>query len=487
MKALTARAGRQRGVVLIMYAVLVPVILGFAGLVLDLGLVYLRRAQLQSVADSMAIGAAIRLDGTMAGVFAAEDDAAVISRALPGAARVMSQMQNLLRFSRDPNSGENGWLPSGSVNGANVGQMLYARVDMGALEETARQVQPVLAGLFGRTAPFDLRPVAVAGRRTLNVMPLAICAFNDNSPAAAPPRESGGGRFPLREQVSYGFRQGVTYNLLKLNPKGNTGLYYFVDPLSGPDAATGTVNMTDDVMAPFMCSGTVAYPRIGTGKLKLSRRSAFGLARQINSRLNVYGDENAPGSCTRYGAPPDANIMSYADQNVRWMKSPSSNRSAKSAEVDGALKTVADRPWATLNTFPPAQEDYGTLWAFHSAKKTAGGVFTGSWDILYPSSSAGHFVGIKWPEVGPYFSETDTTYRTEPDTGKLFRKARRLMHIPLLSCVPGAPPVNEAPVLAYGRFFLTAPATDNEVPGEFGGFVALADEFKLRGEVELLR
>ena len=488
MKPLPAFARRPRGVIMVLYALMLMLILGFTGLVVDLGVVYMRRAQLQTFADNMAISAAYRLNGRATGLAAADAEVYLKASALPGVTED-DMVTDILRFSADPYAAEGDWLPKdgiGSTPGRSAADMLYVRIDIGALGAGVREWQPLLMGIFGGMAAFDVRPVAVAGRRSLNVTPLAICARNTDPNAT---RINMSAKANISERVAYGFRQGVTYNLLKLNPHGTEPAFYYVDPLTPPGEGGGPGVMTATVMAPFMCSGTLAYPRIGTGRLRIARQQAFGFATQLNSRFNLYGGAgNASLDCTRDAAPPDINIMSYAQAGAVWQQDKPGNTSAASRVIGTELATVADVSPATLLALKPAPTEYGVRWAFRSPRTPGNARIVNAWDVLYPSTSiypAPQF----WPVVAPYFADRNgSTYDTEPAPRRPAVEGRRLMHIPLLQCsaAEGAD-ITSAAVLAYGMFFLNAPASATEVPGEFSGFVSIADENRLLGSVELIR
>jgi hypothetical protein len=472
-------------VILIMYALVLMLILGFTGLVVDLGIVYLRRAQLQAAADDLAISAAYKLNGTAGGLAAAAAEVTVKAAGLPGVTGD-DVVTNIVRFGADPHAGTGGWLSQGSIGASAAADMMYVRIDIGELGANVREWQPLLMGIFGGMAPFNVRPVAVAGRRSLNVTPLAICARNTNPNGI---RVNAKGANTISEKVPYGFRQGVTYNLLKLNPNGQVPAYYYVDPLTPPGVVTAQSVTTNSVMAPFLCAGKLAYPRIGTGRIRVARQATFGLAAQLNSRFNQYGGAgNASLDCTRDAAPPDINIMSYAQANAIWHHEPVVNTSAASQVIGNELATIADLPPATLEALKPAPSTYGVRWAFRSPRTASNGKITGSWDMLYPSTSA-YATPKFWPTNAPYFAARNaTTYDTEPIPLKPSVEGRRLMYIPLLECKAAeGPNITSATVLAYGMFFLTAPASSTEVPGEFAGFVSIASESTLIGAVELIR
>ena len=52
----------QRGVVMVFYAILLPVLFGFMGLSLDAGLAYVEKGKAQDIADAAALAGAAHLD-----------------------------------------------------------------------------------------------------------------------------------------------------------------------------------------------------------------------------------------------------------------------------------------------------------------------------------------------------------------------------------------------------------------------------------------
>jgi len=74
----TGQPPTERGFVLIVTAISMILLLGLAGLAIDLGRMYVIRAELQSFTDAAALTAALELDGTPAG----------LQRARAGAARL---------------------------------------------------------------------------------------------------------------------------------------------------------------------------------------------------------------------------------------------------------------------------------------------------------------------------------------------------------------------------------------------------------------
>lgn len=470
----SAMHARQRGAILIMYAFMLMIVLGFAGLVMDLGVVYYRKVQLQNAADAIALAAAQKLNGTAAGVTAAVNAAAAIaaSRHLGIEGRLpwdAASQGDALRFSSSPDTAQGGWLTAAAASAAPAG-VAYARFDMGALDDAVRQLQPILMGVVGAGTAVDVAAMAVAGPTTLNAVPLAICALSNVQSGTRPYSVA------MNEVVTYGFRHGVTYNLLRLNPRATTHAYYLVNPVTPP----GGVAKASDwaAIGPFMCAGKVGYTGIGSGQLHLRKGGdTFELVDQLNTRFSQY-----PNTCSPEGAPTDRNVKEF--QSPAW-QGPQIAASAQSSTEGGRLATVADLPPGQA----VAADAYGSLWAYGTAKwsivnqaaSNAGGSFTlADWTNLYPGAVV---TPSKWSAQTPFMSTASGHHVAGADP---WRRGRRVLQVPLLDCA-AAVPAGAAPtgrVLAYGRFFLTARASAGEVPGEFAGAVR---EEEIDSNVEVFR
>ncbi len=465
---------RARGTIVILCALLMTVLIGFAGLALDAGILYYRKVQLQALADNAALAAALRLNGTQAGIEAAATRAADTAAAAKiGLRGRVTWVADALRFADDPDATEENWRPAASAPLT----VRYARVDIARLGNAMRRVQPVLMAALGESAPVSVGGVAIAGPTMLKVAPLAVCAMGAASAKRA--HVAAG----VDELVEYGFRYGVGYNLLHLNPQpgASTGAWFLVDPVTPPGTAASEAASADDAVAPFLCSGTLAYSRIGSAPLNVRRPAAFNLAAQMNSRFGSYGGTPA---CTLAGAPPDRNIKQYNGSNASWMQpAPVPTRLTAAPTTPSPtepLRTIADLP-------PPlatvAAGEYGIRWAYGPAKlhpAGSGNIPTTRWSVLYPSATAITGTAGAYP-AGPYNASNSSSYVQVPEDGP-GRRDRRLLHVPLLDCT--APVGTQATVRAIGRFLLTAAATATEVPGEFAGIV---DEAALAGGVELYR
>jgi hypothetical protein len=295
----------------------------------------------------------------------------------------------------------------------------------------------------------------------LSAAPLAICALSQvqNGTRAYSAATS--------EVVTYGFRYGVTYNLLRLNPHATTHAYYLVNPVTPPGAVARASDW--DAIGPFMCAGKLGYTGIGSGQLHLRKGGdAFTLADQLNTRFSQL-----PGICSPEGSPTDRNVKEF--QSPAW-QGPQVVTSAQSSTAGGRLATVADLAPGQ----PVAANAYGSLWAYGTAKwipanqtsgATGGSFALSDWGTLYPGTTA---IPSKWAIQTPFLSTSAAHHVPGPDP---WRRGRRLLSIPLLDC-PAAAPSGATPtarVLAFGRFFMTARASAGEVPGEFAGILREED------------
>jgi Flp pilus assembly protein TadG len=464
---------RQRGAFVVIYALMLTLLLAFVGMALDLSLMYYRKLQLQNAADKIAVAAAHQLNGTAAGIGNAAARAQLIAQQAWVAGAPIAWDPSALSFSADPDAPDSGW-QSAAVASASAATVRYARVDTAQLAAALRSVPATFIGaLLPSAVAADLSAVAVAGKSRLGITPFAICAMSA-TPAA---QRINPAATPVSEVVEYGFRHGVNYNLLQLNPAAGatSGELFRVNPIDAPGKPNVPSNTGDTVIAPFLCNGEVAYMSLAGGPLNLRRSSGSDLWNQLNSRFGIYSGSPA---CSTGGAPPDANVKSYAAPG--WLPNAVTEVTAQAAPTGAGLplQTIADLAPPLAATTPG---NYGVLWAYGPARSYPANTPLSRTQMpsLYPGSPATTAPG--YPLTAPYLNP-GSSYQTAPTVPG--RKGRRLMYIPLLSCPVAAGVQVQAPLLAVARFLLTAPATSTMVPGEFAGVV---DPASLAHGVELYR
>ncbi|WP_256081211.1 pilus assembly protein TadG-related protein [Massilia sp. YIM B04103] len=462
---------RQRGAIALMFGLLVVLLLGLLGLVIDLGQLYSREQEMRTLADSTALAAARELNGTATGVNSALSHAAqtaVVSHYRYS--QPVSWSSAALSFADDPD----GPWHSAADTAASPSGRLFARVDTRQLAEEHGTVATAFLFLLAPAqASKQVAAVAVAGRSGLGIAPLAVCAMD---PAPSKTRNIAG---PVDELVQYGFRRGVSYNLLNLNPAlgAGSGEYFLVDPVSAAGTMGTLANTEDSVLAPFMCAGRLHLRRIGSQPVTVRRKTPFTLALQLNSRFNSYGPAADPLSCTPLAAPPDSNVASFAAGSWMGVAPSASHAQPTAAGTPGKpLSTVADpMPEPVVNA-----ASYGPLWAYGPAVISPSGAAypRAYWPQLYPASP-----GAPTAPSYPALSAPYAAMVTAP-AGNVGVARRRLLQIPLLACPVPAGQLQQASVLAIGTFFMVAPASGAAISAEFAG---LANEQSLGTPVELLR
>ena len=464
------RKGSEEGAIAIMAPFVLIVMIAMFGMALDLSRSYNRKTELQSVADAVAIAAATALDGTPAGIDKAIAVAAQVATSYTYSynGQTVSWSSAALTFGTDATGGSGGW-QDGSSAKANASKTFFARVDTSALDPAHGVIDnffmPVLSSALAAT---NVAASAVAGRDSLNVLPLAICA-NSNMAASS---------LPSGELVEFGFRRGVSYNLMNLNPGGSSAENFLVNPIA-PPGTVGTTMMTRlDVVAPFVCTGKMAIPTLGGGDITVERGFPISsLYVHLNSRFGTYVTP-----CQASTAPADPNVRVFDLNNVGWMKDKPDGQSANPLTSPDPLLTVAEKPAGATKTA------YGPLWAYAKAAKYASYVANGG---VEPSSGYSTFATSDWsllynpglPSTQSYPSTTP--YQSTGGSGpyKPYRNTR-VLNIPLLQCPVRAGTSSTAAVLGIAKFFMTVPATATALYAEFAG---MNTETALGGKARLYR
>lgn len=473
------RRKHETGAFAVMTAVLIVVILGVCGLAINLSRMFNRKVEMQAVADAVAMAAAKELDGTNTGV----------SRALAAAEQIASRHfydYNLEKVQWSDSAIFFGTTPSGTTwldsatakQPANASTLFFVKVDTGRLAVEHGTVPVIFSAFLGAGNSVQVGSTATAGRTSINAMPLAICAMS-NVPGAA----------RGTELVEYGFRRGVSYNLMKLNPNDSTkGANYLINPFSLPGASGTSVINRMDLIRPFICTGTLAIPTLSGGNITVE--SGFPLSSvyaQLNSRFASY-----TSPCNSNTAPPDTNIKEFTySTEFPWMNSQPTSQAAETRvrATPTQLLTIADLPPAEIPGTTTGGM-YGPLWIYAQAV-VKDSKYVGS--ELEPAGGYTKFGTTDWPNLytpGSQKVKSGSSYQATPY--KLVKKAppngvsgvadRRILNVPLLRCpVPTGSSPN-AEVVAVAKFFMTVSATDKDLYAEFAGLVA---QKTLTGQVEL--
>src|SRR5471032_3372036 len=464
------RGRRQAGAISVVFALMLVVLIGFIGMSLDLGRVYNRKAELQVVANVAALAAANQLNGTAEGVANALLQAA-------NAANVLQFQYNQLAIDWSSaalsfsTSSSGIWIDAGAAQAAPNG-LLFVQADTSKLDASFGAVdQLLLSVLSAALASTNVSAKAVAGRSTINVAPLAVCALANNLATSranpGPPENT--------ELLEYGFRRGVGYDLMQLNHNASTPENFVVDPFDPPGVPGVASNMAAGVVGPYACSGQLAIPRITGASITVGRPFPLGaLYNQLNSRFDQY----AGAEC------------SYATA-VPWMSAIPGAQGAQSTTASGKLWTIADPLPAPVGNVAAM---YGPLWAYAravpfgayvpGALEPAAGYApfnTSDWATLYKPGAPSATISYPSGTSTPYKAISGSTFQA-PSSAHKGMAYRRVLNVALLSCPVPAGAIVPATVLGIGKFLMTVPATATSLYVEFGG---LASEQALGGAVQL--
>lgn len=474
--------GRQSGVIAIMFASSLVLIFAFFMLALDLSQVYNRKMELQNIADTLALASAYELDGTTQGITNAQQKAVDrfgVLRYQYGK-QSMTWSDAVIEFGNSPTG------PWHALQDAKAqpSQLLYAKVDTSGLDSSYGEVRTLFLQVFTTSSVTSTTARAVAGRAAINVTPLGICAMRDESH-----RDHNG------ELEEYGFRRGVSYNLLDLNRQGlSVGQTFVVNPY------VSNTPITDPrILAPFVCTGIMAMTRLTGGKVTVSPSFPISsLFYHLNSRFGSYGaSASAPlPICDARLAPADTNVKEYTyNGGSPWMSKTPTGQSAALLQTSDQRWTVAGPDTAPIGT---TDIQFGPLWSYAKAVKyssyaalgepePASGYATfdatnANWGNLYNPGKPAISTATPYPTTTPYsayaYNGTTTFNKLPPATSKPV-PYRRVLNLPLLSCPVSG---DKATVVGIGKFFMTVSATANSLYGEFAG---LASEQSLGTQVQL--
>lgn len=457
---------RQHGAVAIIFGLAILVVIGMMGLALDLAQIYNRKTELQNIADGAALVAAKELNGTADGITSAVAHAKSLILAnkynYTQAIDLAQWSASAIEFSTDPDAAAANWVSAGLAMGAPA-DYLFVKVDTDALDVSLEQVSTMFMGVLNSAlASSTTSARAVAGRTSIQAMPLAVCALRPNFPTDALPHA--GLPNELRE---FGFRRGVSYNLLNLNP-------YVINPIDRSTGICHPENMLAAAIRPFVCTGTMPMTRLTASASTVYVSNNFPVTTiELNSRFNSY----AGNTCSPVTAPPDANITPFAvgipAPGARWMNT----RLTAAQTISSAIAQAT----GDSDAAPRNGNNYGPLWAYAKAVQASlpHAPYDASatiWAALYPATSNVPAPVIQANRLPPSYPATRTPYRglyflAPPSNGPGLWE-RRVLNVPLLNCtILPAGPCQAATVLGIGQFFMTVPATGTSISGEFAGAI----------------
>ncbi|SFN18669.1 Putative Flp pilus-assembly TadE/G-like [Formivibrio citricus] len=425
---------RQHGAVAIIVGLSLFILVGMLALVLDLGHLYVAKTELQNAADAAALSGAKELDGTVAGITRAQNQAiqtAGLNKYDLNATAVTINAANLMVGSC-PDDGC--MVAISSVTSSTLAaDKTFLKVDTGQ-----RSLDAWFAPIWN-TLQTQTYGMAVAGKYTVDVAPIAVCKLEDPGTTN-----------------ELGYERGVTYKVSDSNPLG-PGTMYWLDPESNIPGNC-PVTSTNDTL-PYVCTGRVSYTPIVGQTVNTNTGISDPQLEAVDSRFGVFNSKN---KCDPSTAPADTNVKEYIYDSATagsprdWMGTDPTQQSIRFiTDAAGKYRPV---PYGT----PRAPTDYGVLW---SAFRPTGAT-TAQWSSLYSGQSA-----TSYPEPSPY-AQTSGNFFTAPTSAS--KSGRRVMNMTILECTAAGGVCRTATVLGVGKFFLQKKAntpSDKEIYVEFGGLL----------------
>ncbi|MDP3743089.1 MAG: pilus assembly protein TadG-related protein [Methylotenera sp.] len=450
----TQATQHQRGAVAIIVALCLVVLVGMLGLVLDLGHLYVAKTELQNAADAAALSGAKELDGTVTGVNSA------VTRATEAADKNKYDLNSTkvsitstdIEFSYSP---DGPWVDLAAAQ-ASPDDKTFLKVDTGLQSFNTWFIH----ALPGATSVMQTFGMAVAGKFSVDITPIAICELPDPGTTH-----------------ELGYERGVSYKVSDANPVG-PGTLYWIDPES---AAPGVCPVTNtNAGRPYVCAGKIGFtPIVGQTVNTNSGNSLGPFFGALDSRFDLYP---AAAQCSPATAPPDTNIKEYswndktagvpnAGSPGKWMNPDAARQSIKFVDraTNGpCLPSNPCKPQPYSLRTPPdfLPEDYGVLWSgYRPVGKTVA-----DWSTLYSGNTA-----TSYPETSPY-AQTSGDFFDDPSVAHQPGKPRRrVLNMVIVDCTSAGGNCRPVPVLGVGKFLMqrkaSEPPTDKELYVEFGGLL----------------
>lgn len=493
---------KQRGAVAIIFGLALTTVFGFMGLSLDLAQTYDRKTELQNAADAAALAGARRLVGTTAGIDAAVLDAQNIAALHKFKFQTAVGLNAAtIKFSSSPDTADASWLSASDAKAAGVvSTIFFIKIDTRGFDADYGKVNTNFIQSVSSTSTTNTFGRAVAGRFALGVAPIAVCALETTKFGSI--THTGLTDAELKE---YGYRRGISYNIMDINPIGNAALKFLLNPVDVPPAANDNSactpsNASASNLTSYMCGGSTSIITSLPGYVYVNTGVTSSSNKDLNSRFNKF--PNGANNCQPASAPPDTNIQEYRvkikPSNPISALSDPSKIPANWMTVEPAQQSIdIDTTNKKPKVFPPTVDKYGTLWSYNHAVKYAAAppytpFSTSDWPNLYPTGYPGT---VPEPPIGTVPTPTaKVAYpagaNAAPYNVSAFSKApvangpgvadRRVMNLAIVNCSTlsgtkkstGGNSCQTIQVLAIGRFFMTTEANlPSALDMEFAGLI----------------
>lgn len=519
---------KQRGAVAVITGLAAVVLVAFLGLTVDLGHAYVGTSELQNAADAAALAGAKELNQTAAGVTAAVNKAiAIAAQHNVNFSTPVAITSDNIRVGSCPNASNTNTFGRPASRSPSCTFVDYATALASPAGKTFLEVDTSTRNLstyFMRVVAIDTVGVAgyaVAGRFITDVTPIGVCAIDPANRTSQYTYADGS-----TELLELGFRRGVSYNIVGLNPLGgSSGTPFLINPVDAPPAECDPNHSSSSFTAPFICQGSSAVAGTLTADTQVYVNTGFSagpMQKALNSRFDDFGGGSP---CDPGSAPPDINIKEFKAADVTPPPSPPAVGHPRDWMQAGA-STLPSQQTVSLNTanfnkpnywpsspFTPTLPSppnpstlpfvqYGALWsythAYHadgSSPPKAGSAFDATnaeWAKLY-NNTAPTFGGFNLLDTANYpgaagtgfpagtpaspYNQTSGNYFVAPTHPGI--RNRRVLNIVIVDCRgfegSGGLSCARLPVKGIGKFFMQVRAnltgSPKRIDTEFAGLI----------------
>lgn len=455
---------QERGAALILFAVLIPVMMGIIGLVLDGGRVFIMNNEQQDLADAAALAGASKLDGTADGmaaaVLAAQNLIAGIDpKGLTEGSSGAQVVEGGIRFCVTLN-------PIGTD--FNAGAACNPTVDPALanfieVRTIARSVSPVFTVALGADGDVTTDAIAIAGSTIVacNVQPLMLCN----------PYETAGEEFSADVGQMFFFKQKGGGG----DPAFVPGDFGLLDP-PGQDSSTGPeLRRLLSQQSPKFCYINNVSPRPGhnTGNVDIG----------INVRFDLQ--PSGAGQLTGMDLTPAPNVIKgFVPKNANNACGPQNDLGPVARMPrDTGLTQIGSTEVGTVRPTAAAKNAY---WQYHHAADWPAGVETryDAYKLEIEMAADGEWGRTPVPES----SDPQCAPAGVIDAGD---ETRRVISVTVVDCLAAGVQGNSVTNVRankYADFFVTEPAAGGIIFAEFIRMLeAGEDDGKLRRIVQLYR
>jgi hypothetical protein len=470
---------RQHGAVAIIVALSLVALVGMLALVIDLGHLYVTKAELQNAADAAALSGAKDLDGTMAGLSKAKAAACEVG----GMNKFDLSSKPVANTKDDPPCSNLilsvGACPEdscmkliGNISSEDdAAGRLFMKADTGS-----RTMNTWFAPIWNvaQTKTFGM---AVAGPEVLSVAPIGICAVDKDA---------------VGDGINsyFGFDKGVAYDLAKIN-----GLLVGLadgTPLWLHPTAQTQAQCKDDVsfaskskFSSYLCLG-----KSGVGISKNVYANTGWEAPQdgaINTRFRASGEDKDSdySNMSAKNCAPDKNVKEFLSPQVSGSEcdplycTTYSNKTACGAEPLKLCKWDQKNAVCESDKAIPTECGTDVDWLNYTPTQQGATLSSPSGSVIVDTPATSviasyikpvdtTILNADYPATSPYQNGIDGTakYYTSPYTSAdvVPTKGRRLINVVIVNCSTGLKlngVCEELPKLGVAQFFMPVKANFN--------------------------